>query len=84
MAADRNIFIDYHKSSGYVRVANDAVIKVVETGSVIINTVVDRKVLKTTLEGVLHIPKLAANFLSQNQLVYKLKLSIQHDSENSL
>src|SRR5947207_1699053 len=84
MAADRSLFIDYHKFSGYVRVANDAVIKVVGTGSVIINTVVDEKVLKTTLEGVLHVPDLAANLLSQDQLVYESKLSIQHDSENGL
>jgi hypothetical protein len=76
MAADRSLFHDYHKFSGYVRVANNAVINVVGIGSVIINTVVDGKVLKTTLEGVLHVPDLAANLLSQDQLVYESKLSI--------
>src|SRR5436305_8192266 len=84
MAADRSLFHDYHKSTGYVRVANNAVIKIVGTGNVIINTVVDGKSTKTTLEGVLHVPDLAANLLSEDQLVYESKLSIQHDSENGL
>ena len=84
MAADRSLFHDYHKSTGYVRVANNAGIKIVGAGNVIINTVVDGKITKTTLEGVLHVPDLAANLLSEDQLVYESKLSIQHDSENGL
>src|SRR4051812_19057219 len=76
MAAERNLFHDYHKTSGYVKVANNAVIKVVGTGSVVINMVVDGRVTKTTLEEVLHVPDLAANLLSQDQLVYESNLSI--------
>ena len=50
MAADRSLFHDYHKSTGYVRVANNAVIKIVGTRNIIINTVIDGKITKTTLE----------------------------------
>jgi len=76
MAADRNLFHDYHKISGHVRVANNAAIQIIGTGSVTINTIVNGKVLETILEGVLYVLDLAANLLSQDQLVYETKLII--------
>ena len=76
MAADRNLFYDYHKISGYVQVANGATIRIIGTRNVTINTVVNGRVLKITLEGVLYVPDLAINLLSQDQLVYETKLTI--------
>jgi hypothetical protein len=84
MAADRSLFHNYHKIRGYVRVANNAIIQSVGIGDVNINTVVGGRVLSVTLQGVLHVPDLAANLLSQDQLVYEAKLAIQHDSVNGL
>src|SRR5215475_5823642 len=84
MAADKSLFQNYYKTKGHVRVANDAIIDIIGTGEVLIHTVVHGKAIKTTLKGVLHVPNIAANLLSQDQLVYESKLAIQHDSENGL
>ena len=64
--------------------ANNAVIDAIGTGDIVVNALVGGRIVPTTLEGVLHVPDLAANLLSQDQLVYESKLAIQHDSERGL
>ena len=84
MAADRNLFHTYRKTRGQVQVANNAVIDAIGTGNIVVNALVGGRIVPTTLEGVLHVPDLAANLLSQDQLVYESKLAIQHDLERGL
>ena len=64
--------------------ANNAVIDAIGTGDIVVNALVGGRIVPTTLEGVLHVPDLAANLLSQDQLVYESKLAIQHDLERGL
>ena len=84
MASDRSLFDNYRKTKGHVRVANNEVINSVGIGNVTVNALVGGKIIPTTLERVLHVPDLAANLLSQDQLVYESKLAIQHDLEKGL
>ena len=84
MAADKNLFHNYRKIKGSVEVANGAIIEAIGIGDININAVVDNKIIPTVLRGVLHVPALAANLISQDQLVYGAHHSIIHTERSWL